>query len=90
MRVLFAVLSAVWLAALASPASAATGVAFVHGTGDHRSDAWDYWGGDFINSVRQGLPDQSKYVVVNCDFSQYMWTNAAAGCLAGQLTTFIS
>ncbi|MFN4291795.1 MAG: hypothetical protein ACK4E7_13085 [Permianibacter sp.] len=90
MRVLFAVLSAVWLAALALPANAATGVAFVHGTGDHRSDAWDYWGGDFINSVRQGLPDQSKYVVVNCDFSQYMWTSGAAGCLAGQLTTFIS
>lgn len=70
--------------------AAVTGVAFVHGTGDHRSDAWEYWGRDFIDSVRQGLPDQSKYVVVNCDFNQYMWSTAAAGCLAGQLTTFIS
>lgn len=90
MRYLFAVLSLLSTVWLTNPASAATGVAFVHGTGDHRSDAWDYWGGDFINSVRQGLPDQSKYVVVNCDFSQYMWTSGAAGCLAGQLTTFIS
>lgn len=66
------------------------GVAFVHGTGDHRSDAWDYWKSDMINSVRSGLPDSSRYVVVNCDFSKYMWTNEAAGCLAGQLSNFIS
>ncbi len=71
-------------------AHANTGVAFVHGTGDHRSDAWDYWQSGFINSVRQGLPNTSKYVVVNCDFSQYMWTGGAAGCLATQLTNFIS
>ena len=89
MRHLLAVLSLLSVLGFANSANASTGVVFVHGTGDHRSDAWDYWGGDFINSVRQGLPDQSKYVVVNCDFSQYMWTTGAAGCLAGQLTTFI-
>ena len=72
------------------PAFANKGVAFVHGTGDHRSDAVDYWKSDMINSVRSGLPDSSRYVVVNCDFSKYMWTNEAAGCLAGQLSNFIS
>jgi len=75
---------------IATLASANTGVAFVHGTGDHRSDAWDYWQTSFIDSVRQGLPNSSNYVVVNCDFSQYMWTDAAAGCLATQLSSFIA
>lgn len=69
---------------------AATGVAFVHGTGDHRNDAWDYWQPGMVDSVVQGLPIQGKYVVVNCDFSQYMWTSAAAGCLAQQLSAFIA
>lgn len=72
------------------PALANKGVAFVHGTGDHRSNAVDYWKSDMINSVRSGLPDSSRYLVVNCDFSKYMWTNEAAGCLAGQLSSFIS
>lgn len=68
---------------------AATGVAFVHGTG-HQTDAYnDYWTGEFVNSVRAGLPDGSNYVVINCDFEQYMWDSAAAGCLAGQLVQFI-
>lgn len=74
----------------ASPALATTGVAFVHGTGDHRGDAWDYWSADFIHSVRQGLPNPELYLVANCDFSQYMWTSGAAGCLAGQLSQFIA
>jgi len=67
-----------------------TGVAFVHGTG-HQTDALnDYWGSDFVNSVRQGLPNTNNYVVTNCDFDQYMWSSAAAGCLAEQLSSFIS
>jgi len=71
------------------PAMATTGVAFVHGTG-HQTDAYhDYWKPDMVDSVRQGLPDTSKYVVVNCDFEQYMWKAEAAGCLAGQLYNFI-
>jgi len=78
------------LALCASPLAAATGVAFVHGTG-HQTDALnDYWKSDFVNSVRQGLPNQSKYVVINCDFEQYMWTSEAAGCLAGYLYNFIN
>ena len=66
-----------------------TGVAFVHGTG-HQTDAYnDYWQPAMVNSVRQGLADPANYVVVNCDFTRYMWDEGAAGCLAGQLTTFI-
>jgi hypothetical protein len=68
---------------------AATGVAFVHGTG-HQTDAYnDYWTGNFIASVMKNQPNTNNYVVINCDFDQYMWTEAAAGCLAGQLTTYI-
>ena len=67
-----------------------TGVAFVHGTG-HQTDAYnDYWQPAMVNSVRQGLADPANYIVVNCDFTRYMWDNAAAGCLAGQLSGFIS
>jgi hypothetical protein len=70
--------------------AAATGVAFVHGTGKQTNATADYWGSDFINSVRQGLPNQANYVVINCDFEQYMWDSRAAGCLATQLSSFIS
>lgn len=73
----------------ASPAAAVTGVAFVHGTGSQTNAYNDYWQPAFVNSVRQGLADQSKYVVINCDFTQYMWDSRAAGCLAGQLKSFI-
>ena len=67
-----------------------TGVAFVHGTGHQTNATNDYWGSDFINSVRKGLPNQANYVVINCDFEQYMWDSRAGGCLAGQLTSFIN
>jgi hypothetical protein len=74
----------------ALPAQAGnTGVAFVHGTGNQSDAVNDYWTREMIDSVRQGLPDPSRYVVVNCDFDQYMWADAAAGCLAGQLHGFI-
>jgi len=77
------------LAAGATPAFAVTGVAFVHGTGS-QTDAYNqYWQPAFVDSVRKGLPDPTKYLVVNCDFNQYMWDSRAAGCLAGQLTNFI-
>lgn len=75
---------------VASPLLANTGVAFVHGTG-HQTDAYhDYWKADFVDSVRQGLPNSNNFVVVNCDFTQYMWTSGAAGCLATQLYNFIT
>jgi hypothetical protein len=76
--------------ASAAPGHAVTGVAFVHGTGRQTDALNDYWQAGFVNSVRQGLPDQTKYVVVNCDFEQYMWTQQAAGCLAGALYGFIT
>lgn len=82
-------LAAILLGSSAANA-AATGVAFVHGTGKQTNALADYWTSAFVNSVRQGLPNQSNYVVINCDFSKYMWDTQAAGCLAGQLTTFIN
>lgn len=78
---------ALGLAASASYAN--TGVAFVHGTGKQTNAAKDYWTQENIDSIRQGLPNPANYTVINCDFEQYMWNSAAAGCLAGQLTTFI-
>lgn len=82
--------SACLLWALAVPVFANTGVAFVHGTGKQTNALNDYWKSEFVNSVRQGLPNSSKYTVINCDFEQYMWNSNAAGCLAGQLSSFIS
>ena len=73
-----------------SSVSANTGVAFVHGTGKQTDALNDYWTTDMVNSVRQGLSNQANYVVVNCDFEQYMWNSAAAGCLAGQLHDFVT
>jgi len=67
-----------------------TGVAFVHGTGNQTNALSDYWTSEFVNSVRQGLPNQANYTVINCQFEEYMWTSGAAGCLAGQLESFIN
>lgn len=78
------------LAAASSVCNANTGVAFVHGTGQQTNATADYWTSTFVNNVRGGLPNPANYVVINCDFTKYMWDSAAAGCLAGQLTTFIN
>ncbi|MBZ5712698.1 hypothetical protein [Nannocystis pusilla] len=80
------------LAVLVAPAVARAnvGVAFVHGTGKQTNALADYWTPAFVDSVRQGLPNPANYVVINCDFEQYMWDPEAAGCLAGQLTSFIN
>lgn len=76
--------------AIAHAATATTGVAFVHGTG-HQTNAYaDYWQAPMVNTVRQGLVNPSHYVVINCDFTQYMWDSRAAGCLATQLANFIN
>lgn len=74
----------------ATAAAANTGVAFVHGTGKQTDALNAYWTSAMVNSVRQGLPNTANYVVVNCDFTQYMWHSAAAGCLATQLSGFIA
>jgi hypothetical protein len=78
------------LAAAAPCAFANTGVAFVHGTGSQTNAYNDYWTAPMVDSVRGGLPNPANYVVINCDFTQYMWDSRAAGCLAGQLTSFIN
>ncbi len=70
-------------------AQAATGVAFVHGTGKQTNALVDYWTNVMVNSVRLGLANSNHYTVINCDFEKYMWDPAAAGCLATQLTSFI-
>ncbi len=76
--------------ALSLSLSANTGVAFVHGTGKQTNALNDYWTSAMVNSVRQGLPNQNNYVVINCDFDQFMWDARAAGCLADQLYGFIT
>ena len=78
------------LAAASSVCSANTGVAFVHGTGKQTNATANYWKPEFVNNVRGGLPNPANYVVINCDFTKYMWDAAAGGCLAGQLTSFIN
>ena len=77
------------LCLLSTSAQAVKGLAFVHGTGNQTNAYDDYWTGNFVNSVRRGLPDSSNYTVINCDFNQYMWNESATGCLAEQLTHFI-
>ncbi|HOU65710.1 MAG TPA: hypothetical protein PK861_06710, partial [Thermomonas sp.] len=62
----------------------------VHGTGSQTNAYNDYWQPTMVNNVRNGLANPANYVVINCDFNQYMWDSRAAGCLAGQLTTFIN
>lgn len=78
------------LAVLSPLAMANTGVAFVHGTSSHTNAYVDYWDRTIVDRVRQGLPNTGNYVVINCDFDQFMWDSRAAGCLAGQLSSFIS
>lgn len=67
------------------------GIAFVHGTQDHREDAdGTYWKTDFIKKVSQGLQNPENHYIVHCDFSQYMWHQDAATCVVEQLLDFIN
>lgn len=75
---------------LAAPVFANTGVALVHGTGAQTDARNDYWTGSMVDSVAAGLSNSNRVLVVNCDFEQYMWDSAAAGCLADQLHGFIT
>ncbi|MCR6495993.1 hypothetical protein LJB71_07015 [Thermomonas sp. S9] len=84
---------ALCVALVSTPAARAadvTGVAFVHGTGNQTDAYNDYWQPTMVNNVRAGLANPANYVVINCDFDQYMWDSRAAGCLADQLTRFIN
>lgn len=78
------------LFAVSPLAQSASGVAFVHGTGNQSDALNDYWNPNFINTIRQGISQPNNYMVVNCDFDQYMWDAAASGCLASQLSQFIN
>ena len=78
------------LLAASGTCAANTGVAFVHGTGKQTNATADYWKPAFVDNVRGGLVAPANYVVVNCDFTKYMWDAAAAGCLATQLSNFIA
>lgn len=65
------------------------GIAFIHGTSDHRQDAeGGYWQRSFINGVAAGLDNVNNVLVVACDYSDYMWFESAAGCTADQLIAF--
>lgn len=75
---------------VAEKVMAERGVAFVHGTGQNNDALNDYWTSAMVNSVVLGLPNSSNYVVINCNFEVFMWTSGAAGCLAGQLKSFIN
>lgn len=68
---------------------AATGVAFVHGTGRQTDALQKYWTPEFVDGVAAGLEDPELVTVIDCDFTQYMWHDAAAGCLASQLLELI-
>lgn len=66
------------------------GIAFIHGTKDHRDDADGiYWKTEFIDSVSQGLAKPENHYVVHCDFNHYMWHADAGNCVADQLLQFI-
>lgn len=75
--------------ACSTAAATTTGVALVHGTGSQTDAYNDYWQSDMVEGIRSGLTDGNNLLVVNCDFTQYMWDDRAAGCLAGQLSSFI-
>jgi hypothetical protein len=77
------------LALASSCTYAATGVALVHGTGNQTDAYDDYWQASMVEGIRSGLSNPSNLLVVNCDLTQYMWDDRAAGCVAGQLTSFI-
>lgn len=70
-------------------ATAASGVAFIHGTGSHTDAINSYWKSEFINSIMIGNINANGYTVINCQLDQYMWKAGAAGCIAKQLSEFI-
>jgi hypothetical protein len=66
------------------------GIALVHGTNDHRTDADGvYWKWEFIDLMSNALSNPTNIKIVNCDYRQAMWDEAASGCTADQLLAFI-
>ncbi len=73
------------LGLLSSSVWAVKGIAFVHGTGANDDALNDYWNPSVISKIADGRP----HTVINCEFTEYAWKDGAAGCLAGQLESFI-
>jgi hypothetical protein len=74
----------------ATAAEANRGVVFVHGTSANNDALNEYWTPEFVGVVAQGLPDPSKYFVINCDFTKFPNREAAGGCLASQILSFVN
>lgn len=92
----YRLITVVWLLLLAPLCLANThtenlGIAFIHGTNDHREDAdGGYWKREFIDKMASALPNVDNYTIVSCDYRQSMWTEDASGCTANQLLDFIN
>lgn len=88
-RLLFLFILFLAMGSVFSAKSENIGIAFVHGTSDHRFDAdGTYWKREFLNAIAAALSNPDNHFVVHCDFSKYMWEEEAAGCLATQLLDF--
>ncbi len=73
------------------PATKNTAVVFIHGTSDHRQDADGiYWKKEYVKKITANLPNPDNYLIVHCDFRQYMWKPESSGCIAEQVTQFIN
>ncbi len=67
-----------------------SGMVFIHGTNNHTEDAdGGYWKKEFTQRMASALPNPENKLVVHCDFSHYMWTEEAAGCVVEQISEFI-
>ncbi|GAC13898.1 hypothetical protein [Aliiglaciecola lipolytica] len=71
------------LAGFSHQAYALKGVVFIHGTGYQTNALDDYWSPEFVDSVMQG--NDNPYLVVNCDFEEFIWKDRAAVCVADQI-----
>jgi hypothetical protein len=88
---IFSILFSTLTVALPKGDASNAGLALVHGTKDHREDAYGtYWKLDFIETLSHALDKPENLFVAHCDFSQYMWHDDSANCLADQLLDFIS
>lgn len=66
------------------------GVALVHGTNDHRTDAiGGYWKKDFAHYMAESVPNHDNFFVLGCDYRHFMWQEETAGCTVNQLLNFI-
>lgn len=87
---IFSLGSSASISKVASNHTGSLGVAFVHGTSDHRKDADGiYWKKEFVDPLSEVLLPEHHFIVA-CDFTQKLWHPDAAGCAAKQLVKFIN